>query len=245
MDPSEKTFERLLGCLADDRMDRSPSPECPGEVLVATYMDGGLSASDLSWMVAHLADCPHCRQLVALQVGASGQSMVRSQAAQKEWIQSAPAGNSDTLGGFEAELAAVEASLGIKPKAAPADPRPHVLIVDDNVLYLSALTDTLAMEFHVTACGSGREALRRIDENIRTIVLDIKMADLNGLDVADRLRAAGHSAPIIFNTGYPGDFVREDIESRYRPFGYVTKDDPDRLLDCVRRAAGFPSRLPA
>jgi CheY-like chemotaxis protein len=119
------------------------------------------------------------------------------------------------------------------------------MVVDDDRRYLASLTDTLSTEFSVTPCANGPEALERLDDEVQAIVLDIKMAHMNGLTVAEKVMASHEGIPIIFNTGYPGEYVKEDIENRYHPFGYVTKDDPGKLLDLVRRAADGKDCVPA
>jgi CheY-like chemotaxis protein len=142
----------------------------------------------------------------------------------------------DTTARFEAELLEMEKTLGMDVDTPPPDDRPPVMIVDDDPIYLSALRDNLSRDYSVMACKNGYEALERIDPTFDSIVLDIKMAGLSGLDVADKLNSRHIAVPIIFNTGYPGDYVRSDIEKRYAPFGYVTKDDPYSLISCLRKA---------
>src|SRR5512139_427347 len=43
-----------------------PTPDCPVEQRIAGYVDGGLVPADREQVAAHLADCAHCLELVAL-----------------------------------------------------------------------------------------------------------------------------------------------------------------------------------
>ena len=38
---------------------------CPGDGVIAAYLDGAVNAADRNWIESHLADCECCRSLVA------------------------------------------------------------------------------------------------------------------------------------------------------------------------------------
>ena len=85
-----------------------------------------------------------------------------------------------------------DASPALKPAAdwiCVAAAR-NVLIVDDNDRHLDILSTILTSVGHdVETCGSGAEALRRLDmRHYDVVVLDLVMPEVNGLVVAQQIR---------------------------------------------------------
>jgi len=78
----------------------------------------------------------------------------------------------------------------------------HILIVDDDPRITDLLRRVLAYEgYSVASAASGGEALNRSLERPRDlVVLDIMLPGLDGLEVAQRLRAAGDNVPILMLT---------------------------------------------
>ncbi len=66
----------------------------------------------------------------------------------------------------------------------------NVLIVDDNDRHLDILSTILSSVGHnVETCGSGAEALRRLEgRNFDIVVLDLVMPEINGVVVATQMR---------------------------------------------------------
>lgn len=213
------------------RASIKPGTDCPDEETLAAYLDGVLNADEKEMVLKHLLTCGYCRHVAVSVAVELDQGLAADNAA------------NDSEAIFATELDAMEKELGLEPLQETV--RPPIMVVDDDTIYLKSLVHTLSEEFRVTACADGFDALERIDEDIQVVVLDIKMARMNGLMVAEKLKALHENIPIIFNTGYPGTYVRSDIEGRYRPFGYVTKDEPGELLTFIRWAAGGVCRLPA
>lgn len=83
--------------------------------------------------------------------------------------------------------------------------KPKLLIVDDELLIRDLLYDYFkSRDYEITVADSGRHALAQMEETrFDTIILDLKMPDMDGLELASRIRAAGDEVPIIFMTGYP------------------------------------------
>ncbi len=120
-----------------------------------------------------------------------------------------------------------------------------ILIVDDDPLVLEALNETFLDDYEVVAAASGQEALQALDKHgdLDTVVLDIKMARMDGLETACRIREINPDLPVIFHTGYPGDYSERDIDAEHKPFDYVGKNErPSRLHRSVRNAV-FMHRL--
>ncbi len=76
----------------------------------------------------------------------------------------------------------------------------RVLVADDHIAMLRMIRDLLTHDFEVIGCASdGAEALAKHDAlRPDVMVLDISMPGMSGLEVADRLRAAGCITPIVF-----------------------------------------------
>ncbi len=118
----------------------------------------------------------------------------------------------------------------------------RILVVDDDPLVLEALGQTFSDEYQVVTASSGGEAIDIIssDQDIETVVLDIKMARMDGLQTASRLKEINPELPIIFHTGYPGDYSEDEIEKGHHPFDYVGKNErPARLKRAVKNALTF------
>jgi putative two-component system response regulator len=88
--------------------------------------------------------------------------------------------------------------------AAPAAPRPVVLLVDDTPENLSVLGELLQPFYRVRVANSGARALSVVASEPRPdlILLDVMMQDMDGYEVIQRLRAdtATRDIPVIFVT---------------------------------------------
>jgi len=110
----------------------------------------------------------------------------------------------------------------------------RVLVVDDEHSIVDAVSTALRYEgFDVATAESGRSALSAAQEgSFDLIVLDVMLPDLDGFDVARRLREDGVEAPILFLT------ARTALDDKARAFAagaddYVTK--PFSLAEIVMR----------
>ena len=65
----------------------------------------------------------------------------------------------------------------------------QILIVEDQPLVSEALTDLLRRYDHPSHAGSGRDALEQIKQKAPDVILlDLKLPDMNGLEVARLVR---------------------------------------------------------
>jgi two-component system OmpR family response regulator len=125
--------------------------------------------------------------------------------------------------------------------------RPYVLAVDDEM----HITELVAMglgihDFEVGRAATGREALAAVEaRRPDLIVLDVMLPDLDGFEVARRLRqaeGAGERVPIIFLTAR--DTTQDKIEGlRLGSDDYVTKPFSieeliERVKAVLRRSSG-------
>jgi two-component system, OmpR family, response regulator len=85
-----------------------------------------------------------------------------------------------------------------------------VLVVDDEASIRALLSATLRLTgFEVRVAGGGREALAAAAEYAPDlVVLDVMMPDLDGFEVAQRLRSSGQPVPVLFLT------ARDSVEDR-------------------------------
>jgi DNA-binding NarL/FixJ family response regulator len=108
--------------------------------------------------------------------------------------------------------------------AADQSTRKRVLVADPHQVILDTETAILAAEFDVV--GTARNGLAVIqtaaDLDPDVITLDVTMPEMNGLEVARRLRAQGSRARIVFLTVHEDlDLVDEALKSG--ALGYVVK----------------------
>ena len=115
-----------------------------------------------------------------------------------------------------------------------ASPTTRVLVVDDEPNISALLSATLRLvSFDVRVAESGHGALVAVQEfDPDLVVLDVMLPDLDGFEVARRLRATGRGVPVLFLT------ARDAVEDRISGLtagadDYVTK--PFSLEEVVLR----------
>ena len=96
-----------------------------------------------------------------------------------------------------------------KPRSKPSSQKVNVLVVDDTPESLVALEAILGgLDRHIIKVNSGQEALKcLLDEQVGVILLDVKMADMDGYETAALIRAreGTRDVPIIFLTAHNRD----------------------------------------
>ena len=82
--------------------------------------------------------------------------------------------------------------------------RPQILVVDDENIVLSLICDALEDEdFDIETAATGQNALKIIEsKTLDLIVTDIRMPDINGIDLVKRAHAIQPDMGVIFMTGY-------------------------------------------
>jgi len=133
-----------------------------------------------------------------------------------------------------AALIAAFESLAKQPAAA--------LLVDDEKGLTDNLAEALALEGHeVVVTHSASEALAQ-QRRVQAAVLDYRLPDGTGLDVARQLRARDPNIRILFVSGYAGDLkenMPKDLagaETMEKPF------DTGRVLTWLQLAGKPPGR---
>lgn len=91
----------------------------------------------------------------------------------------------------------------------PLPENPTIYVVDDDAGVLGSLRFLLESDgFNVRTFRNGSallDAARSID--VDCFVIDYKMPDMNGIDLARRLRNRNMAVPIILITGYPDENI--------------------------------------
>jgi two-component system response regulator HydG len=123
--------------------------------------------------------------------------------------------------------------------SSPAVSRPLLLVVDDELPVLKVVERLAARTgFDVVTCASGAEAMRSLMRKPADLaMLDLRMPDVNGLDLLRQIRSAVPGCEVILMTAYAAvDSAVEAIKLGARE--YLTKPfDFDRLrqvLEAIR-----------
>jgi two-component system, LuxR family, response regulator FixJ len=99
--------------------------------------------------------------------------------------------------------------------AMPSFAKPTVYVVDDDAGVLGSLRFLLETDgFNVRTFRSGAALLNAVQSTgIDCFVIDYKMPDMNGIDLAGRLRNRDIAAPVILITGYPDENIAARAEA--------------------------------
>ncbi|HHT9158895.1 MAG: hypothetical protein A2099_01510 [Planctomycetes bacterium GWF2_39_10] len=112
-----------------------------------------------------------------------------------------------------------------------------IMLVDDDSSILQTTAMILEEEYNVLTCSGGKEAIYKFDDTVFTVILDINMPDMTGLEVFEVIKTKNQYIPIVFHTGYDERERRIDIRRHFRPHAYVVKGgDPEQLLDTIAGA---------
>jgi len=114
----------------------------------------------------------------------------------------------------------------------------EVLVVDDEPGQRTTLCDLLRDEgYEAIACASATEAIDRAARGVAAAaIVDLRMPDMNGIEVLRRMRELHRELRVILHTGY-GSFPSAREAVNLGAFGFVEKmTDPGELLARVHRA---------
>jgi len=113
----------------------------------------------------------------------------------------------------------------------------NILLVDDHTLFREGLEGLLSRRNIniLAAVGSGQEGLRLATElNPDVVLLDMRMPEMDGMEVLRQLRKNGFKNPVAMLTTSSDE--RDLVESlRSGAQGYLLKDmEPDQLVVALR-----------
>jgi len=122
-----------------------------------------------------------------------------------------------------------------------------IFVVDDDEAMRDSMTWLLEGEAYCVACfDSGESFLSAWHGNMRgCLILDVRMAEMSGLELHEKLEALGSRLPVIFVTGHGdvpmavGALQRGACDFIEKPF---TNED---LLPRIRRALELDSQIAA
>ncbi len=117
-------------------------------------------------------------------------------------------------------------------------PLPTVYLVDDDASYLRATARVLkASGFEVRAFASAREFLAQLPADAAgCVIVDLRMPEMDGLQLQAILAQSGHELPVIFLTG-AGDIPSSVQAMRSGAEDFLEKRAPrEALLAAVQRA---------
>ena len=113
-----------------------------------------------------------------------------------------------------------------------------ILIVDDEAGIRRILRDILELEkYQITEATNGVEALVKVKkEKFDLIILDIKMPQMDGMDVLDRIQVLIPEVPVIMISGHADIDTAVDAVKK-GAFDFISKPlDLNRLLITIRNA---------
>jgi DNA-binding NtrC family response regulator len=118
----------------------------------------------------------------------------------------------------------------------------HIVVVDDEAPILEMLSDYLTkQQYEVSTATNARDALQIIESKPPQLaLLDVLLADTDGLEVLRQIKAAHPRLPVIIMTGigFDDELLQEAIQKGAA--GYVSKTQPlDQLLMEVHRALNY------
>ena len=110
----------------------------------------------------------------------------------------------------------------------------HVLVIDDDAVVGRSFDRVLSGKgYEVDTALTGEEALREIDhEHYDVVFTDIKMPGMDGLEVAERIRAKCPWTPVVVITGY-GTEENEARASVLGVSGFVRKPLTPEMIESV------------
>jgi two-component system response regulator FixJ len=129
-----------------------------------------------------------------------------------------------------------ESSVGIPPR------KPLIYVVDDDHDVRTSLCFLLETEgfdvrtFRNAAALLGSTTRNRAD----CLVVDYKMADLDGLELTIRLRRLQVTTPIILITGYPDQTIPAKASLAGVRHVLLKPNLEGKLVECVREAIDAP-----
>lgn len=121
-----------------------------------------------------------------------------------------------------------------------------VLVVDDDPRVLQFVASTLERAgYRVQAVGSASEALDRYEaastDPFRLVLSDVLMPEVNGVDLARRLRGRNPEVRVLFMSGHVGaDFPRQELEG----WQFELLPKPFRVDGLLRAVRGALDRTP-
>ena len=83
--------------------------------------------------------------------------------------------------------------------------KPSILVVDDELLIRDLLYDFFVDQgWDITVAENGQKAIEKLNQrNFDLLLTDIKMPQVDGMQLADHVKKEFPELPIVFMTGFP------------------------------------------
>ncbi|HMW47665.1 MAG TPA: response regulator, partial [Cellvibrionaceae bacterium] len=124
-------------------------------------------------------------------------------------------------------------------------PQARVLLVDDDPSMLTLYSYRLqACNCVITTAQSGTEALEALNKELPDLVItDLRMENMDGLALFDRIQAQWPSLPVIIFTAQGS--IREAVNATQKGvFSFLTKPpDKDELVTTINQALQLSRRI--
>lgn len=120
---------------------------------------------------------------------------------------------------------------------AEPEVRPNILIIDDDNSLLESYTVLLEDEFEVHTAETGTAGLSLLkQEDIHIVLLDIRLPDIDGIEVLRHIKALDENVDVIMITAVKN--VRVAVEAiKLGAYDYIVKPfEVDEMLSLLRRA---------
>ncbi len=121
---------------------------------------------------------------------------------------------------------------------------PCIVVIDDDPGVRDALKLRFEKDYRIISCANGKEGLRVIDEQVFSVILDIKMEGMDGFETLLEIKKKFPNLPVIFYSAYQDLKSPFEIMNQYRPFGYVIKEGSiTELSDTLRSAVNYSRQI--
>ncbi|GAB4251657.1 MAG: hypothetical protein Tsb0034_30570 [Ekhidna sp.] len=102
---------------------------------------------------------------------------------------------------------------------------PTILYVDDDYFNITLFEFNFKNQFNIVNANSGEEALRIIEENqkISSVVSDVRMPEMNGIELISRIKEIRPELPCFLLTGYGGSQEVVEAIEKNLIVGYFSK----------------------
>ena len=114
---------------------------------------------------------------------------------------------------------------------------PNILVVDDEINVIESFKRLLEDDYKVLTATNGEEALEKIEkENLDIVLLDIRMPEMDGIEVLRRIREMSENVDVIVVTAV--STMRTAIEAmKLGAYDYITKPfEVDEVIVSINKA---------
>lgn len=123
------------------------------------------------------------------------------------------------------------------------EPRPVVLVVEDDEALADFYTESLADKYEVRTAYGGPAALDRYDEAVDIVLLDRRMPEISGDEVLERIRDHSHDCRVAMVTAVSPDF--DIVEMRFDDYLVkpVSKEELRQMVEELLALTTYGERI--